>query len=61
MSEPTFTGWVRRRTTSVRVKVADAVAKTLITTAGISTIVAVVGMCVFLVAVAVPLFLPGSV
>lgn len=61
MSEPTFTGWVRRRTTSVRVKVADAVAKTLITTAGISTIVAVAGMCVFLVSVAVPLFLPGSV
>ena len=61
MSEPTFTGWVRRRTTSVRVKVADAVAKTLITTAGISTILAVVGMCVFLVAVAVTLFLPGSV
>ncbi|MFM1890723.1 MAG: Phosphate transport system permease protein PstC [Planctomycetota bacterium] len=61
MSEPTFTGWVRRRTTSVRVKVADAVARTLITTAGIATIIAVVGMCVFLVAVAVPLFLPGSV
>ncbi|MFZ9690975.1 MAG: ABC transporter permease subunit [Phycisphaerales bacterium] len=60
MSEPTFTGWVRRRTTSVRVKVADAVARTLITTAGIATIIAVVGMCVFLVAVAVPLFLPGA-
>lgn len=61
MTEPTFTGWVRRRSTSLRVKVADAVARVLITVAGLATIVAVAGMCVFLVAVVIPLFLPGEV
>ncbi len=61
MADQTFTGWVRRRTTSARVKVADAAARVLITTAGLATIVAVAGMCVFLVAIAAPLFLPGKV
>ncbi|MGA0286093.1 MAG: ABC transporter permease subunit [Phycisphaerales bacterium] len=61
MSEQSFTGWVRRRSTSVRVKIADVSARILITVAGVATIVAVAGVCVFLVSVAVPLFLPGGV
>ena len=61
MPEQSFTGWVRRRSTSVRVKVADVSARILITIAGVATIVAVAGVCVFLVGVAVPLFVPGEV
>jgi len=61
VSEQSFTGWVRRRSTSVRVKVADAAARAVITVAGVATIVAVAGVCVFLISVAVPLFLPGKV
>ncbi len=61
MADASFTGWVRKRTTSLRVKVADRVSGTIITVAGILTIVAVTGMCLFLVSVVVPLFLPGTI
>jgi phosphate transport system permease protein len=61
VSEPTFTGWVRKRTTSLRVKVVDRVAATFISISGVLTIVAVAGMCLFLVWVVVPLFLPGRI
>ena len=57
----TLTGWVRRRKTSARVKFADVASRSLITAAGIGTIVAVVMMCLFLVSEVIPLFAGGSV
>jgi phosphate transport system permease protein len=50
----------RRHSTRASVKVADRLATTGITIGGIGTIIAVTAMCLFLVAVVVPLFLPGS-
>jgi len=54
----TFTGRVRRGTTR-RVRFEDALARLVVTTAGIGTIAAVLLMGLFLVAVALPLFLPA--
>jgi len=52
----TFTGRRRERKTRPGVKVADRVARVLITLGGLGTILAVSTVCVFLVAVAWPLF-----
>lgn len=51
-----FTGRQRDRKTRPGVKLADHVARTLITLGGIGTIIAVSTVCIFLVAVAWPLF-----
>ena len=56
LSKTTFTGRNRRRSTSLRVRVGDLVARVLITMGGIGTIVAVLLVCVFLLSVAFPLF-----
>jgi len=56
----TFTGRSRRRQASGRVRAGDAVARAVITFGGIGTIVAVLLVGLFLVAVAVPLFRPAS-
>lgn len=61
MSEPSFTGRTRKRTTSRRVVFADKASRFLITTGGIGTIIAVVAICVFLVYVVFPLFRPGQI
>lgn len=55
-----FTGRRRTRRTRFSVKVADALARTCITIGGFGTIIAVTTVCIFLVAVVVPLFLPAS-
>jgi phosphate transport system permease protein len=60
-SNTTFTGRSRRRQTRRSVLLADIAARLLITVGGISTIVAVSLVCVFLVWVALPLFLPAKV
>ena len=52
----TFTGRTRRRTTHPWVRASDLVARFVITAGGIGTIVAVLLVCVFLLAVALPLF-----
>ena len=52
----TFTGRPRRRTTHPCVRGSDLVARVVITAGGIGTIVAVLLVCVFLLAVALPLF-----
>ena len=52
----TFTGRSRRRTSHPWVRFSDALARGLITLGGIGTIVAVLGVGVFLLVVAVPLF-----
>ncbi len=54
-----FTGHSRQRQTRQAVKVAEVVARTLISIGGIGTIVAVATVCVFLVRVAIPLFTPA--
>ena len=51
-----FTGRRRRRTTGRSVAVADVISRLTITVGGIGTIVAVLGVCVFLIWVVVPLF-----
>jgi hypothetical protein len=51
-----FTGRTRRRTTHPWVRAGDSVARFVITAGGIGTIVAVLGVLVFLVAVTAPLF-----
>ena len=50
----------RRMTTRWTVKAADKIAKFSITVGGIGTILAVSAVCVFLVAVVIPMFLPGN-
>ncbi|MBL6714344.1 MAG: hypothetical protein ISQ07_13300, partial [Pirellulales bacterium] len=55
-----FTGRTRRRTTHPWVRAGDAVARFVITAGGIGTIVAVLGVLVFLVAVTAPLFRSAS-
>jgi len=59
--QSSFTGRRRPRKTRRSVLVADRVARSLISVGGVGTIVAVMGVCVFLVWVAVPLFLPADV
>ncbi len=60
-SKKSFTGRTRKRKTSRRVLWADRIASTLITIGGIGTILAVLGVMMFLVWVVVPLFLPAEV
>ncbi|MFM9024990.1 MAG: ABC transporter permease subunit [Planctomycetaceae bacterium] len=59
-STPTFTGRSRRRTTRPWVRAGDRIARVLITLGGIGTIVAVLLVGVFLLAVALPLFRSAS-
>ena len=56
-----FTGRTRDRSTRKSVLVADRTARFLISVGGIGTIVAVLGVCFFLLWVVIPLFLPASV
>ena len=56
-----FTGRARRRKTTWRVAAADRAARLFITLGGVGTILAVTLVCVFLVSVVVPLFLPAEV
>jgi phosphate transport system permease protein len=58
-SQSTFTGRSRRRKTHPWVRGGDAVARAVITLGGIGTIVAVLAVAVFLLAVALPLFRPA--
>ena len=57
----TFTGRRRRRTSHPWVRFGDALARGLITLGGIGTILAVLGVGVFLFVVAAPLFRPARV
>lgn len=54
-----FTGRARQRKTRRSVLIVDRVARGLIAIGGIGTILSVLGVLVFLVAVVLPLFLPG--
>lgn len=56
-----FTGVTRRRTTRFSVRAGDVISRLMITIGGIGTILAVLMVCVLLVVVVVPLFLPGTV
>jgi phosphate transport system permease protein len=56
----TFTGRSRRRTSHPWVRFGDALARGLITLGGIGTILAVLGVGVFLLVVAAPLFRPAK-
>ena len=56
-----FTGQRRQRTTRWQVRCADRVSRALITVGGIGTIIAVMSVCVFLVAVVLPLFTKADV
>ncbi|MFT5422435.1 MAG: phosphate transport system permease protein [Phycisphaerales bacterium] len=49
-----------RRRTSRLVRLSDRVAQAVITTGGLGVLAAMLGICVFLFVVAVPLFIPGS-
>ncbi|MFM8578115.1 MAG: ABC transporter permease subunit [Planctomycetaceae bacterium] len=61
MNRPqTFTGRHRARGSRSWAKVADAIARCLITTGGLGTILAVLLVCVFLLAVVLPLFRSAS-
>ena len=60
-SHPTFTGRSRRRKTRSWVRIGDGLARTIITLGGIGTIIAVLLVAAFLVAVALPLFLPARI
>lgn len=59
-SPASFTGRGRRRSTRRSVLLADRLARTLISIGGVGTILAVSGVCLFLVWVVVPLFLPAG-
>ncbi len=62
MSESkSFTGRARRRTTSASVLWIDKLARSVITVGGIGTILAVLGVAVFLVWVVMPLFLSAEI
>jgi phosphate transport system permease protein len=60
-STPTFTGRARRRSTHPWVRAGDGIARLLITLGGIGTIIAVLLVAVFLLAVAIPLFQPARI
>jgi phosphate transport system permease protein len=60
-SRRSFTGHSRRRKTSRFVQFGEIASRLLITIGGIGTIIAVTGVCVFLVWVMFPLFLPASI
>jgi phosphate transport system permease protein len=55
----TFTGRQRRRQTRRSVRVVDRIARSLIAIGGIGTVIVVTTVCVFLVWVVVPLFMPA--
>ncbi len=59
MDAKSFTGRARKRRTSPRVRLADRTARLLISLGGAGTILAVGTVCLFLVWVVVPLFLPA--
>ena len=61
MAESNYTGRTRQRTTSKSVRFADVAARWIIALGGIGTIVAVLTVCVFLIFVVLPLFLPASI
>ena len=54
-------GFARRRQVRLSAKVADAVARVIITLGGLGVIATVLGVFVYLLWVVIPLFLPGSV
>lgn len=56
-----FTGRARRRKTKRSVKIVDALARLFITIGGFGTIIAVSTVCIFLVAVVVPMFFDPKV
>ena len=56
-----FTGRRRRRTTTWSVRLKDIIAQSVITLGGLGTIAAVLGVCVFLFWVVIPLFMPARV
>lgn len=58
---PSITGRTRQRTTRWTVRLTDRLARILIAVGGIGTIAAVSLVCVFLIWVVVPLFLPAKV
>ncbi len=62
MNQPdtTFTGRRRRRSTHWSVKLKDRLAKAVIMVGGLGTILAVSTVCLFLVAVVIPLFRPPT-
>lgn len=60
MSDQGFTGKKRRYSTKKSIKYMDAAAKILISLGGAGTIIAVVGVFVFLASVVVPLFSPAE-
>ena len=60
-TDRTYSGRRRRRSTTPAVKAANVMARVVITIGGLSTILAVTVVCVFLVAVVVPMFLPPAV
>lgn len=60
-SGQTFTGRRRRQRTRLSVRLADLAARAMITVGGIGTILAVLMVCVFLLWVVLPLFLPTRV
>jgi phosphate transport system permease protein len=51
-----FSGYKRRHRTRLRVRLADSLSRWMIGIGGIGTIVAVIGVCVFLAATVLPLF-----
>ena len=59
--QSSFTGRSRQRKTRRSVLIADRIARSLISVGGIGTILAVLGVCVFLFWVVVPLFLPADI
>jgi phosphate transport system permease protein len=61
MNESHFTGRAREHRNRVSVRVLDHVSRWLITVGGIGTIVSVSLVCVFLIWVVIPLFLPAEI
>ena len=59
-STTTFTGRQRHRQTRRSVRIVDRTVRTLIAIGGIGTVIAVTTVCIFLVWVVVPLFLPAK-
>ncbi len=60
-SDRVYKGRQRKRTTKLSVIIADYVSKYIITIGGIGTIIAVLMVCLFLLWVAFPLFLPADI
>jgi len=60
-SRTTYSGRTRERKTKPAVLLANRVAASVITVGGISTVLAVTLVCVFLVSVAIPIFFPSKI